>query len=333
MWFRCSETARKLILALAPRVAYRIAEMRKAAMLFNPASGRRRERRLAVVEEVQAALKHAGVETSPTVTRSHEEAVQEVARAVASGFDTVVVCGGDGTVHAAIQSLAGTNVQLAIIPSGTANALAHDLCIPLDPRRAALAALNAQPLRVALGRITYLDFKRSRACRYFTVAAGVGVDAHLFYALSAGLKEKMGMAAYYLKAWHLWMSHRMQRFPAEFTVEGGSEARTDLTQLLAVRIRNFGGILRELAAGADLRRGDLRLVMCKTDNRLVYFSYVARALIGGKWEIPEVELAYSRSVTCESGPGRVYVEADGELLGTPPVEISVVPDALTILVP
>ena len=74
-------------------MAYRIAEMRKAAMLFNPASGRRRERRLAVVEEVQAALKHAGVETSPTATRSHEEAVQEVARAVASGFDTVVVCG------------------------------------------------------------------------------------------------------------------------------------------------------------------------------------------------------------------------------------------------
>ena len=303
-------------------------------MLFNPSSGRRRERRVKVIQAVEKALNSGGVETSVKGTRSYEEAVEESGRAVAEGCDTVVACGGDGTIHAAIQSLAGTAVQLAVIPLGTANALAHDLRIPLEPGRAAVAALESQPMRVALGRIAYLDFNRTRACRYFTVAAGVGVDAHLFYALSAGLKEKIGMAAYYLQAWHLWVTHRMQRFQAEFIAGADNERRqAELTQLLAVRIRNFGGVLRELAAGSDLRRDDLRLVMCKTENRLVYVSYVLRAMIRGKWEIPEVELAYSGSVKCESGADRVYVEADGELLGTLPVEISVVPDALTILAP
>ena len=314
--------------------AFKIADMRKAAMLFNPSSGRRRERRVKVIQAVEKALNSGGVETSVKGTRSYEEAVEESGRAVAEGCDTVVACGGDGTIHAAIQSLAGTAVQLAVIPLGTANALAHDLRIPLEPGRAAVAALESQPMRVALGRIAYLDFNRTRACRYFTVAAGVGVDAHLFYALSAGLKEKIGMAAYYLQAWHLWVTHRMQRFQAEFIAGADNERRqAELTQLLAVRIRNFGGVLRELAAGSDLRRDDLRLVMCKTENRLVYVSYVLRAMIRGKWEIPEVELAYSGSVKCESGADRVYVEADGELLGTLPVEISVVPDALTILAP
>lgn len=308
--------------------------MQKAAILFNPASGRRRERRLAVVRAVETTLRGGGVETSLKETRSHEEALAETAQAVASGCDSVVACGGDGTIHAVIQGLAKTSAQLAVIPLGTANALAHDLQIPLDPTRAALAALRSQPLRVALGRVSYLDFNRARACRYFTVAAGVGVDAHLFYALSAGLKHKIGMAAYYFKAWHLWMAHRMQRFPAEFTDEANAERRrSELTQLLAVRIRNFGGVLRELAAGADLRRNDLTLVMCKTEKRTVYLSYVLRALVNGNWKIPEVELARSRSVNCEQSAGRVYVEADGELLGTPPVELSVVPDALTILVP
>ena len=308
--------------------------MQKAAILFNPASGRRRERRLAVVRTVETTLRGGGVETSLKETRSHEEALAETAQAVASGCDSVVACGGDGTIHAVIQGLAKTSAQLAVIPLGTANALAHDLQIPLDPTRAALAALRSQPLRVALGRVSYLDFNRARACRYFTVAAGVGVDAHLFYALSAGLKHRIGMAAYYFKAWHLWMAHRMQRFPAEFTDEANAERRrSELTQLLAVRIRNFGGVLRELAAGADLRRNDLTLVMCKTEKRTVYLSYVLRALVNGNWKIPEVELAHSRSVNCEESAGRVYVEADGELLGTPPVELSVVPDALTILVP
>ena len=289
---------------------------------------------MAVVRSVETTLRGGGVETSLKETRSHEEALAETARAVVSGCDSVVACGGDGTIHAVIQGLAHTSAQLAVIPLGTANALAHDLQIPLDPMRAALAALRSQPLRVALGRVSYLDFNHARACRYFTVAAGVGVDAHLFYALSAGLKDKIGMAAYYFKAWHLWMAHRMLRFQAEFTDEANAERRkAELTQLLAVRIRNFGGVLRELAAGADLRRNDLTLVMCKTEKRTVYLSYVLRALVNGNWKIPEVELAHSRSVNCEESAGRVYVEADGELLGTPPVELSVVPDALTILAP
>ena len=312
----------------------RIHRMRKCALLYNPLSGRRWKRRVADVEAVARVLRGAGVEVSTAASRSFEEAITEARRAIESGCDTVFACGGDGTIHAVIQELAATTIQLAVIPFGTANALAHDLRLPINSLKAAQAALYAQPQRIALGRIEYLNFNRIIACRYFTVAAGVGVDAHLFYALTAGLKEKLGMTAYYLKAWHLWWTYHMQRFQVEFNdQETGEQRALDPTQLLAVRIRNFGGLLRELAAGADLSRNDLRVVLCKTENRFIYLSYVFRGLIGGKWQIPEVELAYTRSLSCEANSGRIYVEADGELLGTPPVRISIVPDALTILVP
>src|SRR5262249_55976419 len=116
MWF--GETCEHQLAPVRSR-AFRIADVRKAAILFNPASGRRRERRLEVVKAAETVLKKAGVETSLKATGSHEEAVQESARAVAAGCDTVIACGGDGTVHAVIQSLAGTPAQLAVIPLGT----------------------------------------------------------------------------------------------------------------------------------------------------------------------------------------------------------------------
>ena len=75
----------------------------------------------------------------------------------------------------------------------------------------------------------------------------------------------MGMAAYYAKAWNLWFTYAMPRFVAEY-VETGSDAvhRSELTELLAVRIRNFGGVVHELAPGASLDREDIRLVFCRT---------------------------------------------------------------------
>jgi diacylglycerol kinase (ATP) len=314
--------------------------MQKAILLYNPLSGGRHGRRHADVEAAAAVLKSGGVDVSTAPTRAAADAAGQVREAIAEGCDTVFACGGDGTIHDVLQGLATTQAALGIIPLGTANALAHDLRIPLSSVGAARRALHATSRRVAVGKIEYRDFEGTSCARYFTVAAGVGVDAHLFYALNGFVKSRIGMAAYYAKACHLWMTHRMKRFAVEYTANGAQEVRrAELTELLAVRIRYFGGILRELAPGADLERNDLRLVLCHTADRSRYLSYVFRGALGKSWNVPGIELEYSGSVTCESLPvseserSRVYVEADGELLGVLPARISVVPDALTILVP
>ncbi len=126
----------------------------------------------------------------------------------------------------------------------------------------------------------------------------------------------------------------MEKFAIE--MEGETSRSAEVSQLLAVRIRHFGGVLRELAPGASLDRDDLRLVLFHTRNRAAYLGYVLRGFLGARWQIPGIELVHTVRVSCRqlaSGASRVFVEADGELLGTLPAEISVVPDALTILVP
>ncbi|HXN64969.1 MAG TPA: acylglycerol kinase family protein, partial [Candidatus Acidoferrales bacterium] len=105
--------------------------MRKATILFNPNSGRRGRKRDAELDHAIGIIQSAGVRTELTVCRSSQEANDSARCAVAAGSDTVFACGGDGTIHDVIQGLAGTPVALAILPFGTANALAHDLGIPL----------------------------------------------------------------------------------------------------------------------------------------------------------------------------------------------------------
>ena len=308
--------------------------MRKATILFNPNSGRGR-RNKGELEKAVGILQSAGVRTELTVCRSSQEATQHAHCAAAAGSDTVFACGGDGTIHDVIQGLAGTNVTLAVLPMGTANALAHDLALPFHPSDAARALLRSEVKRIPLGSLEYQDFSGRIASCYFTVAAGIGVDAHLFYKLNGEMKHRSGMLAYYLKAWQLWATHRMQRFEVEYSNGSGHTQQASLTELLAVRIRFFGGILREFVPGADLQHSQLRAVMCRTESRSAYIQYVAGALIGKRWNIEGIDLVSCSEIVCQPSvtDRRVYVEADGELLGRLPARLSVVPDALSVLVP
>ncbi|HEY1678916.1 MAG TPA: diacylglycerol kinase family protein [Candidatus Sulfotelmatobacter sp.] len=310
--------------------------MRKAALLYNPDSGGRR--RQAELESALSIFRGGGVEADLLPTNSPQHAEDEARRAIALGADTIFACGGDGTIHNIIQVLAGTQVALGVLPMGTANALAHDLGVPMRIPAAARSALKARSRRIPLGFITYLDLNGLESARYFIVAAGMGVDAHLFYKLHAGIKKRLGMSAYYAKAWQLWFSYPMTRFRVRYLDLSGVMNEANATELMAVRIRHFGGVIQELAPGASLDRDDLRLVLCRTASRIAYLAYVTRGFLRRRWRVPGIELAYSRHASCEyldasEEQRKVYVEADGELVGTLPAKIKVVPDALTVLAP
>ena len=308
--------------------------MRKALLLYNPLSGSRHKGRLAEVQAALAILQKAGVEVTAEPTRGQAEAGDQARQAIAEGCDTIFACGGDGTAHDVLQGMVGSNAALGIIPLGTANALAHDLHLPLSAAGAARALLKAKPCRIALGRVEYSDLEGNRGSRFFTVAVGIGVDAHLFYKLNARVKGHLGMAAYYAKATRLWLTHPMEKF----AVEVEESTRRKFRNCWRSASATSAGVLRELAPGASLDRDDVRLVLFRTRSRLAYLHYIVRGLVGARWQVRGIDLTHSLKIDCWplTGTGtasRVFVEADGELLGTLPASISVVPDALTLLVP
>jgi diacylglycerol kinase (ATP) len=314
--------------------------MRRVAILYNPRSGRASTRRRAEVDRAAAVLRAQGIEVHAEPTAGPRCADRQAKQFIAEGFDAIVASGGDGTVHDVLQGVVGTDAVLGVLPLGTANSLAADLGLSRDPARAAAELLAAEPQHIAAGRIDYERSGGRRESRYFTVAAGVGVDAELFYTLNARVKQRWGMAAYVGESLRQWVVQRFHPFQVDFFDAERQQQRTEVvTQLLAVRIADFGGVLKQLAPGADLMSDYLRLVLFKTASRARYLRFATGRLVGRDWTDPQIELVNATEVSClpraehpERNP-RIYCEADGEILGRLPVNMSIVPGAFHLLIP
>jgi YegS/Rv2252/BmrU family lipid kinase len=139
-------------------------------------------------EAVNAAVAEHGwaapmwLETTPA-----DPGTGQAKQAVAYGADLVIACGGDGTVTACAEGVAGTGVALGIIPNGTGNLLARNLGLPTDLRGAVDVALTGQVRRIDAGTANG---------RMFVVMAGIGLDARMLTDTSEALKKRLGWAAY-----------------------------------------------------------------------------------------------------------------------------------------
>jgi diacylglycerol kinase family enzyme len=255
--------------------------------------------------------------------------------AIGRGCESVIVCGGDGTVHEVMQSLVGTKVALGVVPMGTANALASNLGMAKNPEKAIRSLLAASPVQVPVGRISYRNGDGADHWRYFTVAAGVGADALLMSRMDPKLKRRLGYVLYLIEAFRIWASHPFPLFQARFGLNGNGKQRVEETsQLLAVRVHSFGGVLGTLAPCATLHSDKLCLLAFKTRSRYRYLRFLL-AVVGQRQTFSrDVELLQVDSVECTPRNGtRVYVEADGEVLGHLPVRIEVASETLTLLIP
>jgi YegS/Rv2252/BmrU family lipid kinase len=310
--------------------------LRRVAFIYNPASGQVSARRSAAVREAIAVFRDNGLHVESFETVGPGSAATYARDCASAGFDVVIACGGDGTVHEVLQSLVGTSVALGVLPLGTANALAANLGLTASPTQVARTLLQATPVRLPIGRIQYQDQANQTAARYFVVAAGIGADALLMARLDSRLKRRIGYVLYLIEAVRLWATHPFPLFYAELVQNGtGTRQRIEVSQVLAVRVRSFGGVLRRLAPGATIHNQNLQLIAFRTQSRLQYLRFLIAVVMGRPTYDDVIQLHDSEHVECHATKGKdaLYVEADGEVLGHLPVRISVVPDALTLLVP
>lgn len=311
--------------------------MRRVALIYNPASGQQSMRRAAVIADALALLRKAGVRAEALETNAPGSAGTLTQEAVRQGCDAILACGGDGTANEILQCLVGTSVALGVVPLGTANALAADLGLGSSPLKAVETLLSAIPVPVPVGQIFYRDRNGDTRSRYFTVAVGVGADALCISRLDTRLKRRFGYALYMVEMFRVWATHSFPLFEAVLVTPESSTPRAEqVSQILAVRVRDFGGMLRNLAPGASLRNKSLRVLAFKTRSRMHYMRFVIASLFGRQTFFNKIELLDAVSVECHVRDGSrapVFVEADGELLDGLPVRIEIAALPLTLLIP
>ena len=159
----------------------------------------------------------------------------------------------------------------------------------------------------------------------------------LMSSMDPAMKRRLGYVLYLIEALKIWASHPFPLFDASFAVAGDRARRTEqVSQLLAIRIRSFGGALGVLAPGATLHKRDLSLLAFKTRSRIQYLRFLLATIIGRQTFSRTIELLDADSVECRPANGsksKVYVEADGEVLGSLPARIELASETLTLLIP
>lgn len=289
------------------------------AVLVNPTAGRGAHGHL--LDDVVAVL---GRDAEVLAARTAEEAQQACEAAVAGGAGAVISVGGDGTLHRAVQAVAGTGVALGIVPAGTGNDIAACLGLPLDPREAAHTIADAWYARrtvpIDLNRIDGVD----GAVRWSAGVIGLGFDT-LVNELANRMRFPRGPVRYDIAI--VLELARLRARHYRITLDGVTH---ELDACLAAvgNTARYGGGMR-ICPDADPTDGLLDLVVAGPVSRFTLMRIKPRVYAGTHVEHPAVRVLRGRTVTVEADGITAY--ADGERALPLPVTITCVPAALRLL--
>ncbi len=292
--------------------------MRRLVLVVNPVSGRGRARRAA--GRAATLLSAAGIDVSIHATR-HAGDARDSALQFAAGADAVVAVGGDGTLAELVSGLDGTDFTAGIIPCGTANVVARELRIPRGLRAAVKVLVEGKARRLDLGRANG---------RPFLAMVGVGLDGSIVRALSEARRGPISMASYVKPS---LAALRAYRWPALRVEVDGRALSEHCYGVIVSNTANYGGIF-ELLPAARMDDGMLDAQLWRKAGILPALRRFTSGLLRRESarSISTVVRAQTLRITAVDGSA-VDAEADGDILGTTPLDIEVRAGAVRIIAP
>jgi diacylglycerol kinase (ATP) len=293
--------------------------MKRALVILNPGSGSCSSAQVRRAVEEHFGRGMIGYDVH-AVTEG-ERLAETVKARLKDGYDIIVAAGGDGTVSAVIDGLAGSLVPLGIIPTGTANLVARELNIPLEVGEAARLVADAP-------RTRNIDAMRVEG-RVYVLIIGVGISASVAGGTTKRNKSRFGLLAYAGAAILKMFEFRPRSL--EVVVDG----ETHKVRSVEVAIANCG-ILTKLIfpKGPDIHVDDGRLDVCIVDTAtlLDYPRYILRVL-RRRHAVSRVRYLGARKSVAIYSARALPVQADGDVVGTTPIEIELIPGAVGVIVP
>ena len=279
-------------------------------LLANPTSGGGQGR--SVTSVIIRELETLNLTFSDISGTSYESAILNLRSALMGKTPkAVIVVGGDGMVHLAIQELAGTNVPLILIPAGTGNDFARTMNLDLDSPVASLNyALTHQPTSVDLGRVNG---------RYFAEILSTGFDSMV--------NERANRMRVRSKIkYDLAMFLELPIFkPIEYEISV-DETRI-VTKAMLIAVANgisYGGGMK-ICPNSDIRDGLFDLMVLEPVSKFEFLKVFPKVFKGKHITHPKVKILQGKKITINS---QAIAYADGERIGPLPIIAEVVPGAL-----
>jgi YegS/Rv2252/BmrU family lipid kinase len=246
--------------------------------------------------------------------------------------DLVVVGGGDGTLKEAVGHLVHRDVALGVLPLGTTNNFARSLGLPPRLtgaagviRRGKVADVDAGLVRRDAGAVCDAE---ALAGEVFANMVSLGMSVAVAERAPAGLKRIVGRTAYALTALHRMPVHQ----PFRATVRTADDTFDFVThQLNIANGAHHSGRPIARDAGPDDRRLAIYRLGDESRHRLAGAT-LRHMFAGHRRSLDEAAFITTRDVRVETDPP-MPVDVDGEIRGRTPVTVTLLPNALRVMVP
>jgi diacylglycerol kinase (ATP) len=301
--------------------------------IVNPIAGSGRAH--GIVPRIEAWLKERGIEARLLETREPGHAERLAAAAADLGHDRVIAVGGDGTIQEVLNGLLSSEVgtnggppEMGVVPSGRGNDLARSVNLPIDPLACLPIAVGDRTHAFDVGRAQGPDGSR----RHFGAAGGVGFDAAVAYTMAVHRRFWMrGEAGYFLGT--LNELRRYHNSELRVTLIGDGEDRVVSQRFLFIAFANgpyYGGGM-QICPNAETDDGWLDVCLVGDLSRLAALRELPGIYQAKHLRNPKVEIVHAHTLRIE-GDSATRVHLDGEPFGNVPVEITLLPGAVSVAV-
>jgi YegS/Rv2252/BmrU family lipid kinase len=261
-----------------------------------------------------------GVHLDTVETRLDLNGVEAVS-SMPEDYDCYIALGGDGTVMEVAEAAMRDGVPMAILPRGTANAVAWHFGLPFDVTRALKVAAQGRAVKIDVARTPYQNF---------LLMAGFGYDAHVITDATRELKRRLGFLAYLYAA-----LKNLGRRPYSFGVQldDGQPFRVRGAIAVIANIGTLAGNIR-VVRHVSPQDGKLDLIIVSPANFGAFFRLFFFGVLGRLNEDPRVRYYQASRIRLESRP-RGPLQVDGNVIDGKHRElmVEVLPEALTLMVP
>src|SRR6267143_5204283 len=294
-------------------------------VFVNSAAGGGRAR--VCLPRIQEVFKSLRMQAQFVMTNTASELESCAQTAILQGEQLLLAMGGDGTFQSLANASFGADVVLGILPIGGGNDFASALGLPSALLEAAEAMLCGQPRYVDLVRVRTADGRT----RLYTGGGGIGLDAEAARHAGGAYRHLPGRFRYIAAALHALAGYVPLGVRVDFPASHIQSFEAKVLLAAVLNSPTYGAGVR-LAPGATLNDGSLHVVLIEDIGAFEILQLLPRLMGSGELRTSRVKRWQVRKVRLTTQNPTVFL-GDGEILGSTPLEIEVVPRAIRVLAP
>lgn len=248
-----------------------------------------------------------------------EKSAEVLAREeIKKGVTHLVICGGDGSIMEVLAAVMHKKVTLGIVPLGTGNLFARNLGIPLDTREAVNIAFEGNPQKLDIGNANG---------QYFSIIAGIGLDAEIMHGADREMKDRLGLFAYLVSA---VKNFQNRAHVYQVTLDDKKPFRVRAKTIMASNMgKVMGGV--EVVPSADPQNGSLQLGIVKSNSVLAWLNLIWHGIFATVDTSPNYMMYSAKHIEIHSVRQKIMYQCDGnDFPPTNSLIIDIFPKSVTI---